>query len=377
MAENIKTIYSVISQYIDTNGKCRILNFDDISIITSPMPLFDKPTASKNEIKYATMEAVKTFSDALNLKIISQDLYPDTKIIKGLWVESISTPKLFIDSYIPIDDEPMLDGIDIAPKYKIAPLFVEESSYLQTARDNEKIAEYLKEYTLYEWAQNPKTFGKNNFIVIENHNYSLSTAGYVFNRNRNFYQGKKLIVPDEDTMQRLIIFAEVSASNDSKLSLKYKNKKNINVYRLFLTLSDFKHENQQLIFIGKTPLETWITKHTTGNDPDKISAKLLPSNEEPYFYRNFSIKNGILSIIQNTKNKDIATAVIVSREWNNVNTNIGYNPKLELYGGVDDVSYDIYNYQGLIDQVKSSKKGKIVANIFRYADNTYAAILFL
>jgi hypothetical protein len=373
----MKSIYDAISQYVDDNGKCRILNFNKVSIATPPLPPIDKPVVSKDKTIFANIDNALNLITVLNLELIEQDVQQDVQLIKGLWVKSKDSHPLLTHGYIPLEDGvPILENVEISTETKFDPLFVEDSSYLMNARTNEKIAEYLKEYSLYEWSQNPDNFGSSNYIIRETHNYNVNNVGYIFDRNQNFYVGSKIIVPDKDTMERLLMFVMVSFSNDSKLAIKYKNKKIINTYPLFETLQDFKSEPNQLLFIGKKSLENWIDKNSSV-DADTISISLFPKNREPYFYHNYMIKSGKLMLIQNTKSTDLNSALFISREWYHTKINLGYDAK---HDNIDtsSLNYKIYTINGEKNKVRGQTKNTFKATVLDYGDDQgFAALLFL
>jgi hypothetical protein len=361
------------SQHIDLYGKCRILNFDGVSIATSPLPPLNVPEVPKSDTHLSTVENALEFMKNTNLEIVEQDIDVPTQLIKGFWVRSVTKPPELVFGYIPIEDDVgEFKEYPISHETIIDPIYVESESYLQIARTNEKIAEYLKEYSIYEWAQKPSKFSiKRNFVVIEDHEYDLNKVNYRMERNDVFYENEKIIVSDIETAKKLVSFVSISALNDSSLERRYKDKKSVNVSAFFKYVTDFESENDQLVFMGKGSLVAWLAR-----DADNIfnvSQQLLPNTKYSYYYRNMSIENGRLMLLQNTKDEDFASALAVSKEWEHTKTNIGYNP-VNIFVE-ENPSFQVYTKEGLSHQ--SDKKSKFVYKLFGYDDGCYAALLFL
>lgn len=361
------------SQHIDLYGKCRILNFDGVSVATSPLPPLNVPEVPKSETRLSTVETALKFMKNTNLEIVEQDIDAPTQLIKGFWVRSVTKPPELVFGYIPIeDDRKELEDVPKSHETIIDPIYVESESYLQIARTNEKIAEYLKEYSIYEWAQKPSKFSiKRNFVVVEGHNYDLSRVNYRMERNDVFYENGRIIVPDIETAKNLMSFVSVSALNDSSLEKRYKHKKSVNVSAFFKYVTDFESENDQLVFMGKGSLVAWLARDT--ENIFNVSQQLLPNAKHPYYYLNMSIENGRLMLLQNTKDENFASALAVSKEWERTKTNVGYKP-VDIFVE-ENPSFQVYTKDGLSHQ--SDKKSEFVYKLFGYDDGSYAALLFL
>jgi len=360
------------SQYIDLYGKCRVLNFDKVSIATSPLPPLNIPELPKSETKMTTVKNALKFMEDVDLQIVEQDIDIPSQLIKGFWVKSIKNPQELVFGYIPIeDDKTEIENIPKSDETIIDPIYVEQESYLITTRNNEKIAEYLKEYSLYEWAQKPSKFSIKNYVVIKNHVYNLEKTNYRIERTDVFYKKRLIIVQDMETATKLLSFVNVSSLNDSTLERRYKNKKSVNVTAFFKYLTDFQSEKDQLIFIGKGSVVSWLS-----NDHEKIfevSPQLLPETKNPYYYRNMSIENGKLMLLQNTRTQNFASALAVSKEWEHTKTNVGYNP-VNIYVE-ENPSFEVYTKEGLTH--RSDHRSNRIYKLFGYDDGSYAALLFL
>jgi hypothetical protein len=389
------------SQYIDFNGKCRILNFDNVSIAVSPLPPLNVPEVPKSKTLFASIDEAIEFINKASLKLTQKDVDVELNLVKGLWVQSTIKPPTIAFGYIPIDSDdpehPSIKDIDVSHETLIDPIFVEGESYLNEARNNEKIASLLKEYALYEWAQNPSKFGENNFIVYEGRTFTeygvdanikgsnITTLFELGVRHKGFYYKSKIIVPDKETITKLISYVRVSALNDSNLERNYKYKRFMNQSPFYKSITDFKPSKDQFIFIGKGGLVSWLAYNPPNSFDMKInviSSSLHPYSETPYYYRNMNIQDGRVMLIQNTRASDFASALAVSKEWLN-GTNVGYDPN-EYSGGIyieDNPSFEVYTTEGLTHKSvhKSGENGENenVYTIFGYDSGTYAAILFL
>jgi hypothetical protein len=400
------------SQYIDFNGKCRILNFHNVSIAVSPLPPLNIPEVPKSKTLFATINDAIEFINNANLKLTQKDVDVETNLVKGLWVQnniSANKPPTIAFGYIPIDgddpEHPSIKVIDVSHETLIDPIFVEGESYLNEARNNEKVAELLKEYSLYEWAQNPSKFGEGNFIVYEGRNateYGISnntsnnisgdisdniTALFELGvKHKTFYYRSKIIVPDKETITKLLSYVRVSALNDSNLERNYKYKRFMNQSPFYKSITDFEPNNDQFIFIGKGSLVSWLA-HRTDTSPNNfnnfatevnvINSSPNPYLETPYYYRNMNIQNGRVMLIQNTRAGNFPSALAVSKEWLN-GTNVGYDPN-EYPGGIyieDNPSFEVYTTEGLTHK-SVHKKDESMYTIFGYDSGSYAAILFL
>lgn len=376
------------TQHIDLNGKCRILNFEDVSIAISPLPPLNIPEVPKSETKFASIHRALEFAKEASLKITQKDVDIESGAIRGVWVQDINNPPIIAFGYIPIEGEDgieLLENVEPSHETLIDPIFVEGESLLQSSRDNERIADLLKEYALYEWAQNPAKFGEGNFVVYEGRetqdyavtNNNISEFLELGVKHPTFYYRSKIIVSSSELVKRLLSYVLVSSLNDSHLETEYKYKKFINDAPFYKYLSDFKPSKDQNLFIGKGSLVSWLS-HTPVGDTEIniIHTRPLPQSKSMYYYRNMAIQEGRLMIIQNTYSNNFPSALAVSKEWIMSGINVGYYPN-EYPGGIyveEDPNFEVYTVEGLTHT--SGKKGDTYT-IFGYSDGGYGAILFL
>lgn len=393
----------IVSQYIDLNGKVRILNYKKISIAISPLPPFDVPEVEKSQIHISTIQDALAFIKEKNLIIYEQDGIVEDQTTQGLWVvDSLSRAISF--GYIPIkvpeQGTNAVNDIPFSDINLVDPIFTSTTSELDTSKHNAKVAEYLKEYSIYEWSQNPDEFDHENYIVIPDHIYNLDNLELKFSTKTNavFYKKNKIIVPDKETINRLLMFVNISYLNDSFLAHRYKNKKNICSYKFYSSINDFRPIKNQLIFIGKTSITQWkkYQERASIRNQNYVLSYTLPDTKEPYYYRNDNIKNGKLMIIQNVEFGYFDTALKVSKMWQNTSYNNQDDEHQQLPTRVNigyyesnipsDIklpnkpSFKVYTEQGLShesDQKPNNNIGEYRLHIFGYKDGRYAAVLFL
>ena len=389
---------NVDSQYIDTNGKCRILNFKNISLAVSPLPPFDKKEVSKQFLKMASLARATEFIKSTNLYITEKDVDETLNTVNGLWVKSKNNPPEIAFGYIPLKNGIINENDNIPTTHEtiVNPIFVENTSQMSTFANNRKIALFLREYAIYEWTKNIDAFGLDNFMIEPNFYYDMALLNFELPPTpiNPFYQlddlnVNKLVVPDEDTAKRLITLVLTLSVRDSFFYENSLNKKSVDTSLFFTQLNDFRREKDQLIFLDKSSLSEWKKRKLDfvddpsqivleNSDKTYISGALFSQNSEPYYYRNFRIEDGKLSILQNTQGGDLFSALAVSKEWETYKVNPGYEPKNIVVP--ENPSFEVYTDVGLTHQslaINELSNEEIIYKVFGYDDGSYAAILFL
>ena len=95
-----------------------------------------------------------------------------------------------------------------------------------------------------------------------------------------------------------------------------------------------------------------------------------------YFYRNYEIKEGGLTIIQNVKGGTLEESLAVSYRWVRDRVNLGFTP--DLTDVRKKVSYIIYNENGeekLIERGILSEEE--LCTVIMHTNGKYSALLFL
>jgi len=342
-----------ISQIIDDSGKSRALTFDyksvSLTLITPPSPPLDVKITKK--IHMVEIGVALAFIKEHLLKIKEQDGNDDNGL-RGLWLDG--------GYYIPITRSVPINDVPFSSPYKNDPLRTDNDSDLETYRKNKKIAEYLKQYTLYTYSMKG-SLGKKDFVVIPGHLYDIDSLRKKLTlENTVIYADGKIIVPSKETRDRLLSYLEVEKIHNATALTKIKEKQSLE--ENYQSIRDFRSSEDQLIFFGKESLMRWRTSSTSVNE---VEVRWLPTVVEPYFFKHPDIKNGALLIVQNTDTKE--RAIAVSYEWmvNKVN-----NLDAEE---IEDVSYIIYDVSGRHQRVSGTTKEK--AMIVDYGGGWWGAIL--
>src|ERR1700685_1083874 len=108
-----------LSQYIDIDGKTRMLTFDNnLSLMISPIKPLELPIDPT--IYECSIEDAINFIENYNLKIISQDVIKenDEIFVKGIF---LNHPLLYY-SYIPVQKSEAIKDASIADVFQLDPL---------------------------------------------------------------------------------------------------------------------------------------------------------------------------------------------------------------------------------------------------------------
>lgn len=360
----------VVSQYIDNNGKTRMLVYDfggeGVCLMTSPIPPLNIPTTTDiNEVSFGV---AINFIKQKGLKITLQD-GNQTQGIQGLWIETKEENSGIYFGYIPISVSRPIKGVEFTTKND--PIRTDKVSDLSNFRRSRRIAEFLKQYTLFGYAHDPENFGEDSFVVVEGYEYDIDALNKrLVLDNPVMYEDGKLIVPSEETRERLLSFLRVSLVNDTPGVMMMKDTTTIENF--YQTISDFRSTENQLVFMNKNGLMRWRNEHARMENNTKIAGATNASASEPYFYRNPKIRKDQIMIVQNVIDGNKENAIAVGWKWLKDRINIGYRPSVP--NNVEDVSYTVYTDTGEVDKVKKITKETI--SLLRYDDDTYAALLF-
>lgn len=380
---------NVVSQRIDSSGKTRMLTFKTgqkrfLSLMTSPLPPLDLPTDST--IYSTTIPLARRFTNMNHFQITMQDGDEDDNFIQGIWVKGdIAQNNGIYYGFIPIitKDSYPLQNVVFAPDYLNDPLRTESFSRLEQMYFVRKVSDFLKQYTLFEYARNAQNaltekrkrdtlqdFSKNRFVVIGDWNYSniLSLQKKLEYNNDTLYHDGKLVVPSKIIKKKLINFLKVQLLNDRKGVFSYAQRHTIKDY--YRTLSDFRKSENQLIFLSRESIMLWLNGKSKMTNMRTVSTELHPDITEPYFYKNHAIRKGKLNIIQNVEDGFLERALAVCDKWEKDRINRGFYTS--PFEGVEKNNFCIYTSSGV--EEGPEKSGRCV---LKYEDGVYAAILFV
>ncbi|AOC55089.1 hypothetical protein LCDVSa005R [Lymphocystis disease virus 3] len=276
----------VKAQKLDFYGKARVLIFSEFALETQPLPPYHVPI-------YTGTETPKIEDPAL-IKAILGDRF---KIL------SVNSDRI----------EGILDDCCKC----LVPLKskTEKIYHLKDFTKAEKTARLLKEYVKRSFALNCDlskdltqkdffVFAQNKLIVDPDHDY-----GFPFNSKftaNRFLINDKLVVPDRETIRRLMYYVYLEYSYDRNSFEKYKTISSIPNF--FLTPVDFKLSDRY--FIVPVNAESYFVEY-------EIYDSILPMERtKPYL---FSHENKAY-LIQNCKNFETASYVVYV--W----LKEGYNP---------------------------------------------------
>jgi hypothetical protein len=357
----MELLSDAIGQYVDDNGKARVLVYKDVCLMISPIPPLNLPVG---DVTDSSKDAALRFIKRYKFDIISQDVIGQH--LQGLWIHT-----QFAYAYIPLLSSKPIEGIPKASPNLRDPMRTSGQSRLTDFHNLARLADFLKQYALFEFSHHPDNFDLTRFIVIPDHDYNISSLRKrLIRHNDVMYKNKRLIVPTEDVAKRLIYYTQTQYYNDSYMVKNYKNIAMIKNY--YTALSDFRKQKNQLIFLSKSSLQKW--REEQSQYARQVYKELDQTTREPYFYRHHNIKNGKLFILQNVENGELDLAIRVASVWSTKSkVNLGYKPQ--------DVS--IPPHQTIVFLSNSGKKleygdeSNKKIYIMAYDSKHYAAMLFV
>lgn len=361
------------TQYIDASGKARMINFPsrNLSLMTSPIPPMDM--AEDKTVMEATLNDAIQFIKERGLQITSQDGNEEDGI-QGVWVEMKEENPGIYYGYIPVEaGSKAIKNVEFTESTKNDPIRVNKTSELQIYRRNRRIADFLKQYTLFTYAKNPESFGRKSFVIIPDHHYDIESLNKrVYDEGNNvMYSKGRLIVQNKDIRDKLMYYLKMSLLNDTPGVMNTVNLATIEDY--YRTVSDFRSTPSQLVFSNSTGVLRWKYSLKRQELSSNVLSDVDPDTREPYYYKTSGIRNGILFIMQNVEDGNLGDALRVSYKWVKDRVNKGYNP-VEI-ASPEDITHIVYTNEGELSRHKGTTKEK--AYVFLYENGTYAAILFL
>jgi hypothetical protein len=358
-----------IAQVIDSHGKTRALIYKSgISLITSPIPPLSLEEVDISDIKPASLKDVTDFLKRRDLQIISQDGNAEDGI-QGVWIEPKEENPGIYYGYIPLKKIPAIKNVPFSTKND--PLRTDNSSELLDYRNNRKIAEILKQYTLFTFANNPDIAPSDMFVVDPIHKWDMSKLNKKFTPDTPvIYNDGKIIVPSEKAKINLISYLGAAMAKDKKGLMAMATATTLDNW--YLSITDFRPAARQIIFSNKNGLMRWRNMKVTGAENHTVAQDTDATTLEPYFYRNPNIRKEHLMIIQNVVDGSLEKAIATSHKWLKDRVNIGANPEEADHS----ISYAVYTRDGATAVEKVVRDTKEMASVIKYSDESYGAILF-
>ena len=361
----------LLSQCIDSYGKCRMINFRYIdilgTILTTPMsPLVVPETKNWNVHKID----IVNHSSFENLKNIMQI------VLSGRIVNKNKTKEIYglignVKVSIPIRDKTHKNnvyGLNILPKIDKNISYHENTvSVIDKYNIYKKLSRYITQYFLWLFSRYIKNnydnigdkeiteFVDNNIIINENFEYK----GYIaksFELNSVLMTNGKLVLKSMETLKRLVYVLKVSMRDSINKIRLYHNRSYIENY--YVDPTDFKQDKSHVIIHGENSVEKWILEN-------KIKYSLYNSVQVsnsiiPYFFKNPLIDDKIY-LVQNTDN--IEKALKIATDWENK----GYNNQKEIESlNITEENSDkftLYSYVSSTNITKHEVNGKNPSNI--------------
>lgn len=361
-----KLLLDAKKQYIDENGKTRILFFDNVRLIISPLPSLELEEEKDIKNINSKLDDALAFLEKYHFKISYQDGNKEDGI-QGLWldVENLS----IYYAYLPLKISNALPNVPFSDPMKIDPIRTGGRSILSDFRKSKKVADFLKVYVLYTYAK-IGDLDENSFVIKPKHNYDLDILQkrLFIDGNDVMYEKGKLIVQSAEIARNLLSYLNVQ---------KLNNKQNIeNLLKIstieenYQGIADFRTKPNQLVFTSAGGFLRWKRDHDKIKKMNEIKQYLISDTLEPYFYKNLEILNDRLCIIQNVKDGSLEAALTVSYKWEKDKVNIGFDTN-SLKDIKKTASYSIYSEFGLVQE----KKGKLNMKVIIYENGMYAALL--
>ena len=363
----------IISQFIDTYGKTRIINIryknNYISIITTPIQPIKVIQDIDVNINKADVNIILDFVYKIGGKITSQiiDENNNIKEVHGIMGNiNIIIPvsdknyKIRDLSFSVISKEISYEKFE---KNKISVLSYPENniSILNSYNNYKKLSRYIFEYLIWLYSiyiyDNSidegdilnsdilKNFKEDHTQIIEYFNYP--NIPKTFSLKSPIIIDEKLIIKSEETLKRLFYGLLLFIKRNYKKFIDYKDRKTIEKY--YVDITDFDIYPFQVILEGENSIIKWLNDK---NNENEILYDRIIISDLPYFFHNILIENDKIFLIQNTDS--ILKAINISIIWktkgynigNNVEIVLDYIPEITLYSYVNNKNITKYNIIG-------------------------------
>lgn len=333
---------SIISQKIDSYGKTRQLNisFNDtnISILTTPIQPLQVKETSKQVYYVSNVETVMKFVKKIGIENVSQYISDGVvKEIHGI-IGNVNIAIPVVKSK-PIENMSLSDGNS---EYLDGN---KQDSLLSKYNFNKKLARYIVEYTIWLYSNylhdnkidkitipNIVKFSKKKFIIDPSHPYGHVTK--TFSKDSPILKNGKIVVPNEETIKRLIYTLRLNIQRNAYAVKKYYKKKYIQNY--YLDITDFTYNSNEILLFGEDSVENLIKEN---NQTYILSSTIQIGKTEPYFFKNNLVDDKVY-LAQNADS--LEKAVYISKKWKKDGYNVGtYSKKSKqtsfvLYSFVDE-----------------------------------------
>lgn len=314
----------IVSQYIDSYGKCRMLNVSHmntlISVFTSPVVPLAVPETTLDKIHTANSSVIQSIFDTLQIRNMNDT---QNNIVTGI----LGNVNVFVYS---------------TQQYS--------TSIMNIYNQNKNIAKYMTEFLLWLFS----TYIHQNNIqdidnsIIENFvyqnveidpNYTYSNITKTFSYEHGLIRNRKLIVHDNDTVQRLIYVLKLNLERQADIVFNYHTKSSITNY--YNDISDFDYHAHQVILYGDDSIEKWIYDRQHMYHIIKDGVDL--TSKAPYFFRNILVSARIyLAQNMDTLEKALEVGKIWSERGLNVRNDYAFDSTQ-----ISGLGYTLYVYESV------------------------------
>lgn len=362
----------ILSQFIDTYGKTRIINVryrnNIISVITTPIQPINIKQDMHIVINKVESNIILDFLDRIGGKNLYQ-IIDEVNIVKEVHAsvgniniiipasdKSYKIPKL---PFSVISKEILYENFE----RKISVLSYPENniSILNSYNKYKKLSRYIFEYLLWLYSiyvydnsidednilneNNLKNFKEDHTEIIEDFNYP--DIPKTFSLKSPILNNEKLIIKSEETLKRLFYSLLLSIKRNFKKFIEYKDRKTIENY--YVDITDFDVYPFQVILEGENSIIKWLNDK---NNENIILYDKIIMGSLPYFFHSNLIENGRIFLIQNTDS--VLKAINISIIWKIKGYNGGNNieiinnsiPQFTLYSYISNKNIIKYNIIG-------------------------------
>ena len=341
----------IISQWIDSYGKTRILNIEFfgklISMIVSPIQPIHTKQAKSSKINYVDIDTALELTTYLKMNIEYQNVLNDKlKQLQG-FVGNVSVS-------IPINDSDPHDNIEIKEIELEYP--IEEVSDLDSYNRNKKFARYIVEYMIWIYSyylknksitkitdESISNFSNKYFDIKPNYNYK--DIPKKFSKTSTVMNGQKIVIQSEEMKKRLVYMLRLLCMRNSDSVFEYYKRKVIQNY--YEDISDFNQYKNQVLLYGEESINKWIFENNVNYI---LYDEVLIGSTKPYFFKNRLIDNRIY-LAQNTTS--IGKACDIAVNWIRNDYNIGVHSK-----DITPISFTLYSYVNSGNITSLSVNGK-------------------
>jgi len=367
-----------ISQYIDSNGKCRQV---EIRTRKGSIFLFTSPIAPRKAQERETVNVVEiSMKNALRL-LSEYGTVTSQSVIGGKVKELVGTIGT-VEVRIPVREA---DVIDELPILNITAYPDIKKSLITIYNENKKLTRYIVEYCYWLFSN---YFQQQNSTIITDeiiNDFALNHIDvdptFVYpNIRKNFaYNGSvirnnKLVVTSDEIMKRLIYVLRMYSIRNTYGLVNYHTKKVIQNY--YEDITDFTQRRGEIIIYGERAIAKWLQENSDGLSY-RFYDHIVVDSRLPYFFRNDIIGQDMY-LAQNIDSLDKAISIAIT--WQKKGYNKSMYTEDRKSGEIEFVLYRYINSKNIKPFHVIGKKTKRPIRIIGYKiDNTplYTVLLSL